>query len=70
MSEPTNEELLARIAELEKRAETKKSGKLEFKYSRTGSSSPRCASIPPSMECRRIGIWYTWEVGRSEAPLW
>jgi hypothetical protein len=31
MSEPTKEELLARIAELEKRSGAKKSGKLEFK---------------------------------------
>ena len=31
MTEPTKEELPARITELEKQAEAKKSGKLEFK---------------------------------------
>jgi len=31
MAEPTKEELLARIAELEKQAATKKTGKLEFR---------------------------------------
>lgn len=31
MSEPTKEELLARIAELEKQSRSKKSGKLEFR---------------------------------------
>jgi hypothetical protein len=39
MSEPTKEELLARIAELEKRAEAKKSGTLEFKVSGKGGVS-------------------------------
>ena len=39
MAEPTNEELLARIAELEKRAEGKKSGKLEFKVGGKGGVS-------------------------------
>ena len=31
MPEPTNEELLARIAELEKQSRAKRSGKLDFK---------------------------------------
>lgn len=39
MSEPTKEELLARIAELEKRAEAKKSGNLEFKVGGKGGVS-------------------------------
>jgi hypothetical protein len=39
MSEPTKEELLARIAELEKRAEGKKSGKLEFRVGEKGGVS-------------------------------
>ena len=39
MSEPTKEELLARIAELEKRAEVKKSGNLEFKVGGKGGVS-------------------------------
>src|SRR3972149_2738822 len=39
MSEPTKEELLARIAELEKRADAKKSGKLEFKGGEKGGVS-------------------------------
>jgi hypothetical protein len=39
MSDPTKEELLARIAELEKRAEAKKSGKLEFKVGEKGGVS-------------------------------
>lgn len=39
MSEPTKEELLARIAELEKRAEGKKSGNLEFKVGGKGGVS-------------------------------
>jgi len=39
MPEPTKEELLARIAELEKRAEGKKSGKLEFKVGEKGGVS-------------------------------
>jgi hypothetical protein len=39
MSEPTKEELLARIAELEKRAEGKKSGKLEFRIGEKGGVS-------------------------------
>ena len=33
MTEPTKEELLARIAELEQQVEAKKSGKLQFKVS-------------------------------------
>ena len=36
MAEPTKEELMARIAELEKQAASKKSGKLEFKAKREG----------------------------------
>lgn len=39
MPEPTKEELLARIAELEKRAEPKRSGKLEFKVGEKGGVS-------------------------------
>ena len=39
MSEPTNAELRARIAELEKRIEAKKSGKLEFKVGEKGGVS-------------------------------
>jgi hypothetical protein len=39
MAEQTKEELLARIAELEKQAEAKKSGKLEFKVSEKGGVS-------------------------------
>jgi hypothetical protein len=39
MAEPTKEELLARIAELEKQAASKKSGKLEFKVSEKGAVS-------------------------------
>ena len=39
MAEPTTEELLARIAELEKQAAAKKSGKLEFRVSEKGGVS-------------------------------
>jgi hypothetical protein len=39
MSEPTREELLARISELEKQAEAKRSGKLEFKVGEKGGVS-------------------------------
>jgi hypothetical protein len=39
MTEPTKEELLARIAELEKQAGAKKAGKLEFKVSEKGGVS-------------------------------
>ena len=39
MPEPTREELPARIAELEKRTEAKKSGKLEFKVGEKGGVS-------------------------------
>jgi hypothetical protein len=39
MTEPTKEELLARIAELEKQASTKKSGRMEFKVSEKGGAS-------------------------------
>ena len=39
MSEPTKEELLARIAELEKQAEPRKAGSLEFKISEKGAVS-------------------------------
>jgi len=39
MSEPTKEELEARIAELEKQLGTKKSGKLEFRVSEKGGVS-------------------------------
>jgi hypothetical protein len=38
-SEPTKEELLARIAELEKQASTKKSRSMEFKVSEKGGVS-------------------------------
>jgi len=36
MAEPTNEESIARIAELEKQAGAKKAGKLEFRVGRKG----------------------------------
>ena len=39
MSEPTKEELLARIAELEKQAGKRKPGALEFKVSEKGGVS-------------------------------
>ena len=39
MSEPTKEELMARIAELEKQAGAKKIGKLEFKVGDKGGVS-------------------------------
>ena len=39
MAGPTKEELLARIAELEKHVATKKAGKLEFKVSEKGGVS-------------------------------
>jgi len=39
MTEPTKEELLARIAELEKQTASKKSGRLEFKVSEKGGVS-------------------------------
>lgn len=39
MSEPTREELLARVAELEKQAETKKTGRMEFRVSEKGGVS-------------------------------
>ena len=39
MTEPTREELMARIAELEKQAGGKKSGRLEFKVSEKGGVS-------------------------------
>jgi len=39
MSEPTKEELMARIAELEKQASSKKTGRLEFKVSEKGGVS-------------------------------
>ena len=39
MTEPTKEELMAKIAELEKQVETKKSGKLEFRVSEKGAVS-------------------------------
>jgi hypothetical protein len=39
MSEPSKEELLARIAELEKQSGAKKSGKLEFKVGGKGGVS-------------------------------
>jgi hypothetical protein len=39
VAEPTREELLARVAELEKEVGTKKSGKLEFKVSEKGGVS-------------------------------
>ena len=39
MSEPTREELLARIAELEKQSASKKSGKLEFRVGGKGGVS-------------------------------
>lgn len=39
MTDPTKEELLARIAELEKQTGSKKSGRLEFKVSEKGGVS-------------------------------
>ena len=39
MSDPTKEELLARIAELEKRSGAKKGGSLEFKVGEKGGVS-------------------------------
>jgi hypothetical protein len=39
MAEPTKEELLARITELEKQAGAKKAGKLEFKVGEKGGVS-------------------------------
>ena len=39
MSEPTKEELLARIAELEKQSGSKKSGKIEFRVGEKGGVS-------------------------------
>ncbi len=39
MAEPTKEELLARIADLEKQVETKKSGPLQFRVSEKGGVS-------------------------------
>jgi hypothetical protein len=39
MAEPTKEELLARIAELEKQASTKRSNKIDFKVSEKGGVS-------------------------------
>jgi len=39
MTEPTKDELLARIAELEKQASAKKSGRMEFKVSEKGGVS-------------------------------
>ena len=39
MSEPTKEELLARIAELEKKAEGRKKGALEFRVGERGGVS-------------------------------
>jgi hypothetical protein len=39
MTEPTKEELLARIAELEKQVGARKAGKLEFKVSEKGAVS-------------------------------
>jgi hypothetical protein len=39
MTEPTREELLARIAELEKQAGSKRSGRIDFKVSEKGGVS-------------------------------
>jgi len=39
MAEPTKEELMARIAELEKQAETRRPGKLELRVSEKGGVS-------------------------------
>jgi hypothetical protein len=39
MAEPTQDELLAKIAELEKQVGTKRSGKLEFKVGEKGGIS-------------------------------
>ena len=39
MTEPTKEELLARIAELEKQASSKRTGRIDFKVSEKGGVS-------------------------------
>jgi hypothetical protein len=39
MSEPTKEELMARIADLEKQVTSKKSGRMDFKVSEKGGVS-------------------------------
>lgn len=39
MSEPTREELLARVAELEKQVESKRTGRVEFRVSEKGGVS-------------------------------
>ena len=39
MKEPTTEELMARIADLEKQVNSKKSGRMEFKVSEKGGVS-------------------------------
>lgn len=39
MTEPTKEELLARIAELEKQASSRKTGRMEFRVSEKGGVS-------------------------------
>jgi hypothetical protein len=39
VAEPTREELLARVAELEKQVESKKTGKMEFRVSEKGGVS-------------------------------
>lgn len=39
MSEPTKEELMARIADLEKQVSTKKTGRMEFRVSEKGGVS-------------------------------
>jgi hypothetical protein len=56
MSEPSKEELLARIAELEKQSGAKKSGKLEFRVTSSGSgcSMPR-GTCGPSWKGTRAG---------------
>ena len=46
MAEPTKEELMARIAELEKQAGAKKTGKLEFRIGDKGGVSVWIGTLP------------------------
>jgi hypothetical protein len=49
MAEPTKEELMARIAELEKQAATKKPGKLEFRVGEKGGVSYGLGRFPVTL---------------------
>ncbi len=63
MSEPTKEELMARIAELEKQVGTKKSGELDFRGRGKGgrerlrvgalSGNPLLRTVDEAARCRR-----------------